>query len=68
MASVTARLTATKVLPAWGFDEVKRTHCRRLWLDTFMKFMFERSMRKASERASRPASRTATMPFVVSPS
>lgn len=60
MASVAARFTATKVFPAWGFVEVKSTLRIPFPADTFMKVMFDRSMRKASERGSRPASRTAT--------
>ena len=67
MASVIARFIATNVLPAWGSDEVKSTHLISLPDDTFMKVMFERRMRKASDNASRPVSRT-TMPPLFSPS
>ena len=58
MASVIARFVATKVFPAWGSDEVKRMVCISFPAETFMNVMFERSMRKASDRASRPVSRT----------
>ena len=62
-----ARFVATKVLPAWGFDEVNITVRISVPAETLMNVMFERRMRNASESESRPASRTAT-PFVWAPS
>ena len=67
MARVMARFIATNVLPACGSEEVKWTLWTVLPEETFMKVMFERRIRKASESGSRPVSRT-TMPFLVSPS
>ena len=67
MARVMARFMATNVLPAWGSEEVKCTLWTVLPEETFMKVMFERRMRKASDSGSRPVSRT-TIPVLVSPS
>lgn len=57
VANVMARLVETNVFPAWGFDEVTiMTFISPL--PRFMKFMFERIMRKTSDTGSRPFSRT----------
>ena len=66
VANVMARLVETNVFPAWGFDEVTiMTFISPL--PRFMKFMFERIMRKASDTGSRPFSRTTKLPRCFSP-
>ena len=65
-ASVMARFVVTKVLPAWGFDEVTMMICNLPDL-TLMKPRFERISRNASETLSRPLSRTTTDPCRVEP-
>lgn len=66
VANVMARLVETNVFPAWGFDEVTiMTFISPL--PRFMKFMFERIMRKTSDTGSRPFSRTTKLPCCFSP-
>ena len=66
MAIVAARFSEMKVLPACGFDEVSRMVFSSRSV-TFMNETLERRMRKASDTASRPVSRTITRSEDLSP-